>query len=192
MARDKNTFNLLNNYFDNNSFLAPDIVLTSVISNNRKFNNTILMCMRTDIEKSVNPIVENEIKLYLKGKGYDIDVIDTETYSKILRSESEYIVETTIRKFANAHYVVTDRLHGLIFANITGTPCLAIDNKTKKISGFYELWIDKNHNILFDSNISISLQIDKLLILQKYDYSNRASLAAINNIIDQVIGGADK
>lgn len=37
--------------------------------------------------------------------------------------------------------LVTDRLHGMIFAYITGTPCIVMDNKTNKVFGVYEEWL---------------------------------------------------
>ncbi len=36
--------------------------------------------------------------------------------------------------------MITDRLHGMVFAVITGTPCLVFDNVSKKISMVYQ-WI---------------------------------------------------
>ncbi|MBQ7221650.1 MAG: polysaccharide pyruvyl transferase family protein [Synergistaceae bacterium] len=46
----------------------------------------------------------------------------------------------TLRRVAGAELVVTDRLHGMLFAAITGTPCVAFDNKTGKVHSVYE-WI---------------------------------------------------
>lgn len=37
--------------------------------------------------------------------------------------------------------MVTDRLHGMIFAYLAGTPCVFLDNKTKKVSGVYNTWL---------------------------------------------------
>ncbi len=33
-------------------------------------------------------------------------------------------------EFLSSGLVITDRLHGMIFAAITGTPCIALDNKS--------------------------------------------------------------
>ena len=39
-----------------------------------------------------------------------------------------------------AELVITDTLHAMILCTITGTPCLAYDNISHKVSGVYE-WI---------------------------------------------------
>lgn len=38
-------------------------------------------------------------------------------------------------KFRECELVITDRIHGMIFAAITGTPCIALSNY--KIKGTY-------------------------------------------------------
>jgi exopolysaccharide biosynthesis predicted pyruvyltransferase EpsI len=42
--------------------------------------------------------------------------------------------------------IVTDRLHGVIFALLTGTPCLAISTSDKKIAGFH-LWLGSRGSV---------------------------------------------
>ena len=42
--------------------------------------------------------------------------------------------------FSEVKLVITDRLHGMLFSAITHTPCIAIDNLSRKVSGVYE-WI---------------------------------------------------
>jgi exopolysaccharide biosynthesis predicted pyruvyltransferase EpsI len=37
--------------------------------------------------------------------------------------------------------VVTDRLHGLIFSVIHGTPCVAIENSNHKIRSTWQTWL---------------------------------------------------
>ena len=52
--------------------------------------------------------------------------------------------------FALSKLVVTDRLHGMIFCVITGTPCLAIDSSNARVSRFYTAWLqDIGHVRLF-------------------------------------------
>ena len=51
-------------------------------------------------------------------------------------------------EFRHARLVITDRLHGMIFAVITGTPCIVIDSKSPKVRGCYE-WIKQLDYIKF-------------------------------------------
>ncbi len=43
-------------------------------------------------------------------------------------------------EFSSVQLVVTDRLHGMVFSAITGTPCIALDNISHKVYGAYQ-WL---------------------------------------------------
>ena len=58
--------------------------------------------------------------------------------------EREQTVFQRLKAFASYDFVITDRLHGMIFSYICGTPCILFDNKTHKISGVYDTWLSTN------------------------------------------------
>jgi pyruvyl transferase EpsI len=49
-------------------------------------------------------------------------------------------IRTKCSEIAGAKIFITDRLHGMIFAALTGTPCIIFHNYNQKIKGVYE-WI---------------------------------------------------
>ena len=53
-----------------------------------------------------------------------------------------------LQEFSTARLVITDRLHGMVFAAITGTACIAFRNYNYKIEGTYE-WIEYLQYIQF-------------------------------------------
>jgi pyruvyl transferase EpsI len=55
-------------------------------------------------------------------------------------SERKQAVEEKLREFASAQLVITDRLHGMVFCAITGTPCVVVNSRSPKVLGCYE-WI---------------------------------------------------
>ena len=55
----------------------------------------------------------------------------------------EYFLNKKFREFSERNLIITDRLHGMIFAAITGTPCVAMDNISHKILVF--IMILKNY-----------------------------------------------
>ena len=61
-------------------------------------------------------------------------------FKRIYESRREEELRKKWDYFANHKLILTDRLHGMIFAAITGTPCIAFDNCSRKVSGVYE-WI---------------------------------------------------
>lgn len=154
-------------------FSVPDIALhLNYSSANVKVHDKVMLCFRNDKEKTDYDSVKDSIKKMLNSLNvpfYDSDtVVNYEI--PILRRDSE--ISKKIAEFNSASLVITDRLHGLIFSVITGTPCICFDNTTKKISGVYSLWlkdfpyiemIDKD-NALSKDKISYFLELGK----QKY------------------------
>ena len=50
------------------------------------------------------------------------------------------ILDKFMGEIGGKELVITDRLHGMIFCAITGTPCVVINSKSPKVRGCYE-WI---------------------------------------------------
>lgn len=47
-------------------------------------------------------------------------------------------LEKQFETFRRAELVITDRLHGMIFAAITGTPCAVFFSMSHKVKGIYD------------------------------------------------------
>lgn len=120
---------------------TPDMVLSLYP---QKFNvrreNRVMLCYREDIESICSNMIKREINIKLSSFSYDVVVSSTLTGGNI----SSFCRERELRKkwleFASSRLVITDRLHAMIFCVLTGTPCLAIDNLSKKVSGTYS-WV---------------------------------------------------
>lgn len=59
------------------------------------------------------------------------------------------LVEQTVQTFHKARLIVTDRLHGVIFAAITGTPCVVLPNAYHKNQKNYDAWLRGMNYIAF-------------------------------------------
>ena len=66
--------------------------------------------------------------------------------------------------------VITDRLHGMLLATITNTPCLAFEKKKKKVSGVYQWIQDLDYIKVLTSYDDITLTNT---IKNLYDYNNK-------------------
>lgn len=170
-VRDRNSYDFMLNYNfvkKDRLFLIPDIALSLNLNDYKIKRNGILFCFRNDKEK--NFYDKNIIKL-LKFKNETIDYTDTVINHNVRISSREKELEKKLKEFAKYKLVITDRLHGMIFAYLTKTPCIAFDNVSKKVTGVYK-WIQKSNCIEcynnFDSKI-ISDKIDYLLNIEEED-----------------------
>ncbi|MBW8639772.1 polysaccharide pyruvyl transferase family protein [Hoeflea sp. WL0058] len=63
-------------------------------------------------------------------------------------------VDAALRALVDKQTVITDRLHGALFAEALGKRVIAIDNATAKISSYYETWRDYYPGITLANSLS--------------------------------------
>ena len=123
--------------------LTPDIVLSLNKSQSKFTREGILTCIRHDDESQFSSIErENLLKLINNVSDGKVNHSDTHINKNGL-SWSERINELELiwDKFKKANVLITDRLHGMIFAVITKTPCLVLLNNNHKIIQTYKDWL---------------------------------------------------
>ncbi len=140
--------------------LVPDLVL-QLKTSFKEQRKKILFCMRRDCEKKVSDV---DIKIITEfiHKRYPntaIEYTDTVINHLIWPRKREMEVREKLKEFASAQFVITDRLHGMIFSLITDTPCIALDNSNGKVEMVYQ-WIHKYESVQYAKNIK---DIPKLL-----------------------------
>ena len=123
--------------------LAPDIVMSEDYrkeSSNRE--RKIFLCLRNDKESPTSDKVGlQKLIEELKSKQFEIVQCDTQIEDDLVRAEGgEYHLNKILQEIRESSLVITNRLHGMIFAFITGTPAIVLDNSTGKVSATYE-WI---------------------------------------------------
>ena len=79
-------------------------------------------CLRSDKESVMNHQNVDEIESFLKDRISEIRYTDTQM-DNYCKENRELLLKQKIKEFQSAELVITDRLHGMIFAAITGTPC---------------------------------------------------------------------
>lgn len=151
-VRDRQSYDLAKMIYPSlDVLLVPDIALSffdKAPKNSNYLNMKVGYCLRNDRELSRGN--ESELVLWqlLKQRGFSRKELSTITHFRIPTFFREFIVLRRLRQFADCSIVVTDRLHGMIFAYITDTPCIVFDNKTHKISGVYGEWLKDSKSIL--------------------------------------------
>lgn len=125
--------------------LVPDIVTLLQIDFEKKHRDKILICLRNDREKKISFEDSARISSILKETFPHDSIMYTDTVLSHVVPAENRLNEVTkkLNEFASAKLIITDRLHGMIFAALTGTCCIAFGNKNGKVEGVYE-WIKNN------------------------------------------------
>lgn len=123
-----------------NSLFMPDIVMTLDEREPAVERKGITLCLRQDKESKVTEDFKSELEEELL-KNHKLTHYDTHIgRDRLTLKDREEELHKIWSQFRSSEWVVTDRLHGMIFAFITGTPCIVLPNNNYKIEGCYS-WI---------------------------------------------------
>lgn len=173
-AREDRSYKIMKRYFTCEVGLAPDIVLYLNLDygENKRDANKAILCLRDDMETVRHGSVE-DFKRMLSGRYSNVIYRDTLiNASNLSAEESSHSLESIWRDFSSADFVLTDRLHGMIFCAITKTPCVAINNSNGKVKGVFEKWIKNKYPISFIGNIST----EKYIEIEKPSYKDAVGI----------------
>ncbi len=150
--REKYSYDIMKKYFkDVNILLIPDMVLYLDNIKCENIRDNILFCIRRDKEKVQYNL--EDVKKYLEEK-YQISYTDTVIDKNVYSYNRKKVFLKKINEFSKYKLVITDRLHGMIFALLSETPCLVLENKSYKIKGVYEWIKDVNYiKLITDENV---------------------------------------
>lgn len=158
LAREEVSYNRMHRLFPfANIKLTPDVVMT-LDERYKAERQGVVFCLRNDKEKSAQSQKADELRKEASSKGMsfiDYDThIDKQHMSLVERKQE---LDKIWNLFCSAQLVVTDRLHGMIFAYITGTPAIVFPNSNFKVEKCYE-WIKNCGFIFFCRDELIDLQ----------------------------------
>lgn len=175
-AREEKSFNIMRDLFEGcRVYLIPDIVLRFRITVQECQRKNVLFCLRTDKEAKLSLDDRNYIKKQCQKIG-EVHYTDTCVKKYISKIERECYVNKKLNEFSKYQFIVTDRLHGMVFAALTGTPCVVLANYNYKIRGVYQ-WLANVKYITFVDDVkSIDTVIKQMQNNLKsgniqYDYS---------------------
>lgn len=143
-AREKESFGIMQDLYPNtNVMLSPDIVLSTQMDAfgiEHTDRQDVLFCFRNDLERAVTDQLQHELALIVEEKGQTIRYTDMISSYVPDKGKRKTVCAEKMQEFASARVVLTDRLHGMVFAAITGTPCIVFSNYNHKVFGTYD-WI---------------------------------------------------
>ena len=125
---------------NSNCHLIPDMFLYRNDQSRNSTRGGILLCFRRDHESVLDTSQKEEMEAIAQQTGEDVKWTDTVVDHPVSMTERGAALGSKFNEFRSAKLVITDRLHGMLFAAVTGTPCIALDNISGKIQGCYQ-WI---------------------------------------------------
>lgn len=186
-AREVNSYKVMQNLYPTVPVrLVPDIVM----SLDKRIPNTerkgITFAMRKDQEKGNMGFLSSQLKITLDRKGTTITDYDTHIGKEHMSvSERELELEKIFKQFSNSEWVITDRLHGMIFAFITQTPAIVFPNSNFKVAKCYE-WIKECGYIYFVEGMSLQ-QIIEIITQKNIKYNFDSVHKNINNRLQEIL-----
>ena len=189
VAREKTSFELLNNYFEKpKTLLVPDMVLLTdygVLKQNDK-NHYVFLVFRQDKEGILTDQEKATLIKKLEEKQTEYKTGDTICNENINKMNREDVIRKKIQEFSNAKLVITDRLHGMIYSAISSTPCIVLGNNHHKIKDSYE-WISYLPYIKYANNIDEAVKlISELLELKDCKYDNTQLIEYYNRLVEVI------
>lgn len=179
----------------NNVYLVPDMV--TYLSQNdfgiRSLNykkGTIIFCFRNDKEKVVENTLINRLKEFYQDK--EISIIDTYENKTVYPVFRKRNLKRKLLQFSIGELVITDRLHGMVFAAIMETPCIVLSNCNYKIKGVYE-WIKNNKYVHYVDNVEDIWDILKNIENRcECNYDNTVAKRSFNELVKAIGGNFEK
>ena len=118
----------------------------------------------------------------------ELRITDTMDESFAWREEREERVLKKIQEFQMAQIVITDRLHGMIFSAITGTPCIVLNNNNSKVKNCYEKLRNLKYIQFIDDTSSLERDFKSLSKTKENIFDSNSYKEQIKNILKLIEG----
>lgn len=175
-AREKASFERLGRSLDpNNVKLLPDVGLLVRRSDllpaaPDRAESSALVCLRRDKESLQGAGFGLELTAALDSCGLAIAAVDThDPVGEIESNDRRGELAALACRFGEASLVVTNRLHGMVLAMIMGTPCVALDNISGKVSGVARWVAASGYPLILCADGDVAGAVRKACALERYE-----------------------
>lgn len=186
MAREEKSYNLMKKVFDKcQIILTPDIVMSMKQTLNLP-RKDILFLFRQDKEQTLKLQEQEKIKEIITEKFGNYILTDMHLGEDVTDMEGEKRINALKDKFEEfnkAKLVITDRLHGMIFAAITETPCVVFGSYTHKIIESYKWLKDLGYIEFCDKIELLNEKIEKVVNCNNIKYDNKFAEDKISKVL---------
>lgn len=167
------------------TFLVPDIVMLLQTDVKGKNRSGASICLRQDKERTLTDEERTRLIKLIQAEYSSLHYTDTVLKDHVNMERREGAVQDKLEEFASSEIVVTDRLHGMIFAAITETPCIAVNSMSHKLRGCYE-WIKSLDYIRFVEDFDMIPAVIQELKHVRPQYDRAAVEKAMAPLYDEL------
>lgn len=128
--------------------LMPDTVF-SMRTGYHLARRGILLCIRDDAESRLSPEERDRIAAAAQAYTEELSRTTNMAEREIGREARAARVNEELKRFAGHRVVITDRLHGMIFAAVTGTPVVVLRSADRKIEEYYEAFLAGSNAVFY-------------------------------------------
>ena len=144
-VREKNSFDFIRKEMPAVSVkMVPDMAML-LEGQKAHIREGVLLCLRNDKEKTMKDEEKGRLLEWLRSRCRHIKITDTVMDEGVSPRERETAVRKKMMEFSGSELVITDRLHGMIFAAVTETPCIVLNSRSYKVKGCYEWFRDLDY-----------------------------------------------
>lgn len=188
IAREKVSYEIMKSAYDKcKVILTPDIVLSMDGLENKYKRENITFCFRKDPEKVLKNSQQEVIIEDCKKITDKLVFTDMISEIQVTKENRANIIMDKFKDFQKSKLVITDRLHGMVFCAISGTPCIAFGNYNQKVKGTYD-WIKDLDYIKYVDNIEYEeAYINEMINYEFSKYDNFNLKNYYNRIIFTIL-----
>ncbi|MGI6064156.1 glycosyltransferase [Blautia sp.] len=188
-AREQISFERMIKYYPKcKVVLTPDIVL-SFQPKLCELRENVLVCLRNDKEKKTSPLLLDEIRDAANVANFQYRYTDTMASTRVFQKDRDSIVRDKLSEFASAKLVITDRLHGMIFAAITGTPCMVLPNGNHKVKGVYDMWLSECTFIQYREEVKAADIVQMYGSIEQLETEFRFEMSQFDQLKEVLVNG---
>lgn len=191
-ARESKSLSVLKSELSVPVLHVPDIVLSQDESSNQPRNNDVVIMFRSDKECVLPQSLANSIVNHF-SKSNNIILTDNYVKDYVLTFEKnrDRLLKEKFEEFRHAKLIITDRLHGMIFAYITKTPAIVFDNSYGKVKHSFENWLSDSKYIKFIEGDDLNLE-NVIKIANELVNTDKEFVFNVEDVFEPLINITDK
>lgn len=170
------------------SRLTPDIVLyltgkiATGLVRQKKSVGLIARSDKEQVKSSINVDAQSIAqKLNSEVDSFDTVISESGMYTSRRRKRK---IDKILNRISKNDLIITDRLHGMILAFISGVPVVAYDNATHKVRNTIKEWLESSGKVFL---VSEDAPFDKDNFFEWYSHLNQEQIPNFDKSIYDVI-----